>query len=57
MAAFNPITEALALWAVPIAAGVERDGLMAAADALVAMTTQCRGAATGDGIEHLAVHP
>ena len=41
----------LALGAVPVAAGVERDGLMAAADALIAMTAQCRGAAADDGIE------
>src|SRR5271169_7084384 len=47
----------LALRAVPIAARVERDGLMATADALVAMTTQCRGAAADDGIEHLAMRP
>src|SRR5271165_3300596 len=47
----------LALGTVPIAAGVERDGLMAAADALIAMTTLCRGAAADDGIEHLAMRP
>jgi hypothetical protein len=42
---------------VPIAARVERDGLMAAASARIAMTAQCRGAAADDGIEHLAMHP
>jgi hypothetical protein len=30
---------------------------MAAADALIAMTAQCRCAATDDGIEHLAMWP
>ena len=30
---------------------------MAAADALIAMTAQCRGAAADDGIEHLAMRP
>ena len=30
---------------------------MAAADALIAMTAQCRGAAVDDGIEHLAMRP
>src|SRR5450631_244309 len=47
----------LTLGAVPIAARVERDGLMAAADALIQMTAQCRGAAANDGIEHLAMGP
>ena len=30
---------------------------MAAADALIKMTAQCRGAAADDGIEHLAMQP
>ena len=30
---------------------------MAAVDALIAMTAQCRGAATDDGVEHLAMRP
>jgi len=30
---------------------------MAAADALITMAAQCRGAAADDGIEHLAMHP
>src|SRR5258708_1510678 len=30
---------------------------MAAADALIAMTAQCRAAAADDGIEHLAMRP
>jgi len=30
---------------------------MAAVDALIAMTTQCRSAASGNGIEHLAMRP
>jgi hypothetical protein len=55
----QPICERvpLALGAVPVAAGVERDGLMAAADALIAMTAQCRSAATDDSIEHPAMRP
>src|SRR5271156_753709 len=43
----------LALGAVPVAAGVVRDGLMTAATALIAMTAQSRGAAARDGVEHL----
>jgi len=30
---------------------------MAAADALIEMPAQCRGAATDDGIEHVAMRP
>ena len=30
---------------------------MAAADALIAMTAQCRGTTADDGIEHLAMRP
>jgi hypothetical protein len=30
---------------------------MAAADALITMTAQCRGAASDDGVEHLAMRP
>ncbi len=30
---------------------------MAAANALITMTAQCRGAAADDGIEHLAMRP
>jgi hypothetical protein len=30
---------------------------MAAADALIAMTAQCRSAAADDGVEHLAMRP
>jgi len=30
---------------------------MAAADALIAMTAECRGAAPDDGVEHLAMQP
>src|ERR1035437_8136432 len=48
---------ALAPGAVPVAARVIGDGLMATADALIEMPTQCRGAATDDGIEHLAMRP
>ena len=42
----------LALWAVAVSAGVVRDGLMAAADALIAMSAECGGAAALDGPEH-----
>ena len=47
----------LALGAVPVAAGVVRDGLMTAAGALIAMTAQSRSAAADDGVEHLAMLP
>src|SRR5215469_18601444 len=41
----------------PHKARVERDGLMAAASALIEMTAQCRSAAANDGIKYLAMHP
>jgi hypothetical protein len=47
----------LALWAVPVATRVIRDGLMSASDALIAMSAQSRSAAAHDGIEHLAMRP
>ena len=47
----------LALGAVPVAAGVIRDGLMSAAHARIAMTTERSGTAASDGIEHLALRP
>jgi len=47
----------LALWAMTIPAGIIGDGLMAAAVALVAMSTQCRGPASFDRIEHLYLWP
>jgi hypothetical protein len=47
----------LALGAVPVAAGVVRDGLMTAAAALIAMTAESRGAAARDGVEHLTMLP
>ena len=47
----------LALWAVPIPARMKFDLLMPAADALVAMTAQSRGAAANDGIEYLLLCP
>ena len=47
----------LALRAVPVAARVVRDGLMSAADTLVAMSSQSRSAASYDRIEHLAMRP
>ena len=48
---------ALALWAMPVATRVVRDSLMAAACALISMSTECSGAATRDGIEHLRLWP
>jgi hypothetical protein len=42
---------------MPVAAGVVRDGLMSAAVALIAMTTERSRAATRDGIEHLDLWP
>jgi hypothetical protein len=47
----------LTLGAVPVAARVVRDSLMAAACALISMSTECSGAATRDGIEHLGLGP
>src|SRR6516225_4095372 len=47
----------LALWTVPVAAGVVRDGLMPAANALIAMPTECCRAATRDGVEHFELGP
>src|SRR5579871_1496966 len=47
----------LALRTVPVAARVVRDGLMSAADTLVAMSAQSRSAAAHDRIEHLAMRP
>jgi hypothetical protein len=48
---------ALALGAVPVAARVIRDGLMATAGAPIAMTAQSCRATTDDGVHHLAVLP
>ena len=42
----------LALWAVPIAAGVIRDGLMAASRTVVDMAPECCCAATRDRAQH-----
>jgi hypothetical protein len=47
----------LASWAVPVPARVVRDGLMAAARALITMAAQGRSATADDGIEHLAMLP
>ena len=47
----------LTLWAVAIAARVVRDGLMAAALTLVAVSAECGRAAALDGSEHLQVWP
>src|SRR5271170_4353582 len=47
----------LAFRAVPVAAGVIRDGLMSAAQARIAMTTERSGTAAHDRIHHLALRP
>jgi hypothetical protein len=47
----------LASGAVPVPARVVRDGLMAAARALITMAAQGRSATSDDGIEHLAMLP
>ena len=47
----------LAFGAVPVAAGVIRDGLMPAAHALVAVTAERSGTAAQDRIKHLALRP
>jgi len=46
---------ALTLGAVPVAARIIGDGLVSAAGASIAMTTQGRRAATDDSVHHLAV--
>src|SRR5271166_4500477 len=47
----------LALGTVPVAAGVVRDGLMPAANALIAMPTECGRAATLDRAKHFELRP
>jgi hypothetical protein len=47
----------LTLWAVAVAARVIRDGLMAAAFTLVAMSAKCGRAAALDGSEHFQLWP
>ena len=47
----------LALRAVPVAAGVIGDGLMAATGALIAMSAQRSRAAACDRVEHLVLRP
>src|SRR5216684_1395180 len=47
----------LALGAVPVAAGAERDSLMAAAGTRIHMSAECGGAAAQDREEHLPVLP
>jgi hypothetical protein len=47
----------LTLGAVPVAAGVIRDGFVPAVYARIAMTAEGSGAAARDGIEHLALRP
>jgi hypothetical protein len=48
---------ALTLWAVPVAARVERDGTMAAICALIQMATHGGRAAAPDGTQYLQVQP
>ncbi len=43
----------LALWAVPIPAGIIRDGLMPASRTCIEMAAQRRGAAAGDSPQHI----
>jgi hypothetical protein len=59
LAGFEPAHTgvALASWAMPITARIVRDGGMSAAGALIAMSAQRRGAATGDGQQHLLMLP
>jgi hypothetical protein len=47
----------LALGAVPVTAGVIRDGLMSAIGARIAMTAERSGTAAHDRIKHLALRP
>src|SRR6516162_1068842 len=47
----------LALWTVPVSAGVVRDGLMPAAHASIAMASECGRAATRDGAQHFELAP
>src|SRR5208283_1872547 len=47
----------LALRTVPVSAGVVRDGLIPAANALIAMPTECSRAATLDGSKHFELAP
>src|SRR5258708_26708628 len=59
LAGFEPAHTgvALASWAMPITARIVRDGGMSAAGALIAMSAQRSGAATGDGQQHLLMLP
>src|SRR5215469_16754453 len=47
----------LALWAMPIAAGVEGDGAMPAAQTLIDMATECPGSASQNGVENFQMQP
>jgi hypothetical protein len=47
----------LTLWAVPIAATIERDGTMPAASALIEMAAECGGATPHNGQQHFDVLP
>src|SRR5271167_1296375 len=47
----------LALWTVPVSAGVVRDGLMPTANALIAMAAECGRAATLDCAKHFELGP
>src|SRR6516162_10914055 len=47
----------LALWTVPVSAGVVRDGLMPTANALIAVPTECGRAATRDCAKHFELGP
>ena len=47
----------LALRAMPVAAGVERDGLMAASGTAIQVATECCRAAKLDGVQHAQMEP
>ena len=47
----------LTLRAVPVAAGVVRDGAMPAAGALIEMTAECGGTTARNGQQHFDVLP
>src|SRR6516162_5237874 len=47
----------LALWTVPVSAGVVRDSLMPAAKALIAMPAECSRATTRDCAKHFELTP
>src|SRR5215472_9145914 len=59
LASGDPVVASLALTlgAVSIATTIKGDGRIATAGTLVAMSTECRGTAACDGLEHFAMAP